>query len=139
MSECVTHCVTLRVRLQCGTAAANDLKPDDSGLVGRGIKRSSAAKPAVGGKRKRASKKKGVLANACGDEWEADDEFEVEQIVGTRLSAGPAIDNHPKGVKLFYVIWKDFAAEAATWEPAENIGTSKELLSEYLYLICVAG
>ena len=63
---------------------------------------------------------------------EEEDEFEVEAIVGTRVSAGPKADKterYPKGTKLYRVIWKDYAAEAATWEPAVHI--CDEVLAEY--------
>ena len=54
-------------------------------------------------------------------EWEDGDECEVEAIVGTRTSAGPKADKSerfPKGTALYRVVWKGWAADEATWEPA---------------------
>ena len=56
----------------------------------------------------------------------------TQVIVGTRLSAGPKADRterYPKGKTLYRVIWLGYAADAATWEPAEHI--SDDLLAEY--------
>ena len=39
------------------------------------------------------------------------------------------MDNHAKGIELFRVIWEGYSAEAATWEPADNI--EPETLSQY--------
>jgi len=65
-------------------------------------------------------------------EYKDGEEFEVEAIVGTRISAGPRADKSerfPKGTKLFRIVWKGFAASAASWEPASGI--SDDLLAEY--------
>ena len=56
----------------------------------------------------------------------------TQVIVGTRFSAGPKADKterYPKGTTLYRVIWLGYAADAATWEPAEHI--SDDLLAEY--------
>jgi len=112
--------------------------PLDAGVEGRGIKRKAGGKRTAseagvgGGKKSKKGKGQQKATNECGDEWDDGEEFEVEAIVGTRLSAGPKADKserYPKGTTLYRVIWKDYAVEAATWEPAENI--SDALLDEY--------
>ena len=56
--------------------------------------------------------------------------FEVEAIVGTRVSQGKkAGDAGRKGEILYRIVWKGYLPEAATWEPAQNI--HDELLDEY--------
>ena len=56
----------------------------------------------------------------------------MEELVGTRVSAGPRADKserYPKGTKLYRVVWKGWATDEATWEPAVNI--SDDVLAEY--------
>ena len=103
---------------------ANDLQAGDEG-VGQGFRRKAAPGPRKGGKGKKRK-----LANDCGDEWDADAEFEVEAIVGTRTSAGTrAGDVGRKGDTLYKIVWAGWAAETSTWEPAENI--HDDILAEY--------
>ena len=56
-----------------------------------------------------------------GASWDADEEFMVEAIVGTKVSAGVKEDGFRKGLLLYQVVWKDYPSDLATWEPAENI------------------
>ena len=135
--------------LEVHGAAANDLMSDDDPYAAVGVKRKPKPRaPKEKGAAQPRTKKQKKLTNACGDEWEADDEFSVEAIVGTKVSAGvqvwlpPALalphpqpspptltlalpprqaDAHRKGTTLYRVIWLGFDAEAATWEPASNI------------------
>ena len=39
------------------------------------------------------------------------------------------VDGHRKGLKLYRCVWGGYSIEAATWEPASNIGSG--LLAEY--------
>ena len=102
---------------------ANDLEAGDDG-VGQGFRRKAVPVPRKGGKGK-----KRMLANDCGDEWDAEEEFQVEAIVATKISAGVQQDGHRKGTKLYKIIWAGYAAEASTWEPESNI--SDDILAEY--------
>ena len=106
-----------------GRAAANDLQQGDEG-VGQGFRRKVAPVPRKGGKGRRRK-----LANDCCDEWDAEEEFEVEAIVATKLSVGVQQDGHRKGTKLYQIIWAGYAAEASTWEPESNIGD--DILADY--------
>ena len=106
-------------------AAANDLPEGESGIEGRGLKKRKVS----GGGGGKKGKKKAKLSNACGDSWDADEEFEVEAIVGTKVSAGVKEDGFRKGLTLYRVVWKDYSAEATTWEPAENI--HDEIIADY--------
>ena len=103
-------------------AAANDLPAGDSGVEGRGLKKRKAS-GGGGGKRK---KKKN---NVTGTEWDEDDEFTVEAIVGTTVSDGVSVHGHRKGTRVYKIIWQGYAAEEATWEPSENI--HPEILADY--------
>ena len=123
---------------------ANDLESGDAGVEGRGIKRKANA-PAEGERGGKAGGKAGggkagkkapvnVALDEDGNEieWEDGDECEVEAIVGTRTSAGPKADKSerfPKGTALYRVVWKGWAADEATWEPAAHI--HPDLLAEY--------
>jgi hypothetical protein len=123
-------------------ADANDLEDGDAGIEGRGIKRKARA-PAegeragdgkAGGKGKKAQVAINIAVDEDGNELEWDDgeEYEVEAIVGTRLSAGPRADRSerfPKGTKLYRVVWAGWAADEATWEPAAHIHA--DLIAEY--------
>ena len=124
-------------------ADANDLAEGGAGIEGRGIKRKARA-PAAGGAAaggKKGGRGKGKKAQAVqygldeeGNEleWEDGEEYEVEAIVGTRISKGPRADKterYAKGTKLYRVVWKGWATAEATWEPADNI--SADLLAEY--------
>ena len=100
------------------------LRRAQGGGQGRGLKKRKAS--GGGGKKSKKSKK---LSNDCGDSWDEDEEFEVEAIVGTKVSAGKKEDGFRKGVTLYRVVWKDYSAAATTWEPAENI--HDEILAEY--------
>ena len=53
----------------------------------------------------------------------------MDAIVGTKVSAGVKEDGWRKGTTLYRVIWKDYPAESATWEPAENI--HDEIIADY--------
>ena len=116
---------------------ADDLEEGDAGIVGRGIKRKARA-PAGGGSngKRDGGKKKSVQYAMDGDgnevEWEDGEQYEVEAIVGTRFSVGPRADpteRTSKGTKLYRVIWKGWATDTATWEPAIHI--DPDLLAEY--------
>ena len=119
---------------------ANDLKSGDAGIEGRGIKRKARA-PVEGEQRGKAGGGKAgkkapvnVAVDEDGNEveWEDGEDYEVEAIVGTRTSTGPKADKSerfPKGTKLYRVVWKGWAADEATWEPAANIHA--DLLAEY--------
>ena len=85
-----------------------------------------------GGGHKATGKKRKLAVDECGNEYKDGQTFEVEAIVGTRISAGPKADKserYPKGTKLYRIIWEGYAAEAATWEPESNIGD--DLLAEF--------
>ena len=65
-------------------------------------------------------------------EWVDGEEYEVEAIVGTRFSVGRRAnptERYSKGTKLYRVIWKNWATDTATWEPAKHI--NPDLLAEY--------
>ena len=116
---------------------ADDLEEGDAGIVGRGIKRKARA-PAGGGSngKRGGGKKKSVQYAMDGDgnevQWEDGEQYEVEAIVGTRFSVGPRADpteRTSKGTKLYRAIWKGWATDTATWEPAKHI--DPDLLAEY--------
>jgi hypothetical protein len=62
-------------------------------------------------------------------EWDEDEEFKVEAIVGTTISEGVSVHGHRKGTRLYKIIWDGYAAEEATWEPSDNI--HPEVLADY--------
>ena len=101
---------------------ANDLAAGDSGVEGRGLKKRKAN---GGGGQKKTKKKK----SASGIEWDEDEEFKVEAIVGTTISEGVSVHGHRKGTRLYKIIWDGYAAEEATWEPSDNI--HPEVLADY--------
>ena len=91
-------------------AAANDLADGDSGCDNRSVRRARQPTAANGGGGRK--RKAAMLTNDCGDEWGADEEFEVEAIVGTRVSLGVrAGDMGRKGEKLYRIIWKGYLPE----------------------------
>lgn len=103
-------------------AAANDLPAGDSGIEGRGLKKR---KPKGSGTKKKQKTKK----SASGLEWDEDEEFAVEAIVGTKISAGTKEDGWRKGTKLYKIIWEGYPASESTWEGADNI--HDDILAEY--------
>ena len=111
--------------------AANDLAEGDSGIKGRGIKRKPRGEGGGGGggKKKKQQKK---IADDLGNEWEEDEQFKVEAIIG-RKQEEVKIKKGKKYVKAliwkYHVVWEGYSADATTWEPAENIEDS--LLEEY--------
>ena len=123
---------------------ANDLEDGDAGIEGRGIKRKARA-PAegerggkVGGGKvgskgiKKQTVNIGIDEDGNEVEWEDGEEYEVEAIVGTRVSVGKRADKserYPKGTKLYRIIWKGWATDEATWEPAAGIHA--DLVAEY--------
>ena len=112
-------------------AAANDLDQGDDGTAPVGVvrqKKRAAGEQGGGGRARKQKTSK--LTNDCGDEWEEDDEFQVEAILGTRISAGVrAGDTERKGTVLYHIAWKGYSAAASTWEPAANIHPA--IISEY--------
>ena len=67
--------------------------------------------------------KKQKLADAHGNVWDKDDEFEDFVILRTRVSKGAkAGDKGRKGSLLYFIAWEGFSAELSTWEPASNVG-----------------
>ena len=55
-----------------------------------------------------------------------DDEYEVEDVVGIRMSpADPAVYE-------FSVKWVGYPSEANTWEPASNLSNAQELVKRFL-------
>ena len=76
---------------------ANGLKEGDAGIEGRDIKRKAHAPAGVGSNGKQGGRKKQSVQYAMdGDgnevEWVDGEEYEVEAIVGTRVSVGPRAD-----------------------------------------------
>ncbi|KFY31286.1 hypothetical protein V493_01241 [Pseudogymnoascus sp. VKM F-4281 (FW-2241)] len=53
-----------------------------------------------------------------------DEEYEVERVLDTRFNNGEL---------KFYVLWKGFSIEEATWEPRSNLDNSKEAIDEYFH------
>ena len=53
---------------------------------------------------------------------EGEEQWEVEEILKSRIH---------RGKLQFYVHWKGFAAHERTWEPAENLQQSQELIEEF--------
>ena len=113
--------------------AANDLAEGDSGITGRGIKRKQRGEGSGGGggsKKKQKQKKK--IADDLGNEWEEEDQFKVEAIIG-RKQEEKKVKKGGKQVKVviwkYHVVWEGYPADASTWEPAEDIENS--LIEEY--------
>ena len=46
-----------------------------------------------------------------------------------KISEGKSQTGFNKGTKLYRIVWKGYLPEAATWEPASNIGD--DILAEY--------
>lgn len=96
-------------------AGANDLELGDAGTDPEGVVRK---KRALG---QRPKKRRKRLVNDLGDEWDEDEEFEA-MILGRKVSAGVREDGHRKGTVLYHISWPGYSADAATWEPVENVG-----------------
>ena len=110
----MAYVLRLQALLTEADASANDLAEGDDGTLAVGVVRvPRGTKPA----------KKQKLADACGNVWEKDDEFEDFVILRTRASRGAkAGDKGRKGSLLYYIAWEGFSADASTWEPASNVG-----------------
>ncbi|KFY97665.1 hypothetical protein V498_01924, partial [Pseudogymnoascus sp. VKM F-4517 (FW-2822)] len=67
------------------------------------------------------TKMKPAKKNGKGDP-ENDEEYEVERVLDSRISNGEL---------KFYVLWKGFSMEEATWEPRSNLDNSTEVIDEY--------
>ncbi|KFY15270.1 hypothetical protein V492_02110 [Pseudogymnoascus sp. VKM F-4246] len=53
---------------------------------------------------------------------EKDEEYEVERVLDSRVHNGEL---------KFYILWKGFSMEEATWEPRSNLENSTEAIDEY--------
>ncbi|OBT87638.1 hypothetical protein VE02_02719 [Pseudogymnoascus sp. 03VT05] len=51
-----------------------------------------------------------------------DEEYEVEKVLDSRVQNGEL---------KFYILWKGFSMEEATWEPRSNLENSTEAIDEY--------
>ncbi|OBT51135.1 hypothetical protein VE04_08389 [Pseudogymnoascus sp. 24MN13] len=56
------------------------------------------------------------------DDSGEDEEYEVERVLDSRVKDGEL---------KFYVLWKGFSMEEATWEPRSNLENSTEAIDEY--------
>ena len=138
-SNFTAYALQLQSLLSDWNSDANDLSDGDLGLQRGKVERAPRAPTTEGsnlngGKKGKGKKRKNYDLDEEGNEVEYQDgeEFEVEAIVGTRISAGPRADKSerfPKGTQLYRIVWKGFAASAASWEPASGI--SDDLLAEY--------
>ena len=116
-------------------AAANDLADGDSGLEGRAAndgkrrKRKVAAAGGGGGKKKKA-KKKPNLVSLNGWEWEANETFEIERLIGKMVADGgevPGRTGVAAGTVLYKVLWKGFPPDIATWESEADLAHTGEV------------
>ena len=108
-------------------AGANDLADGDSGVKGRAVRRrkakdNAAPKPKKGkGRRKKAN-----IVDLHGWEWDADEEFEIDCLIGKMVADGTDVPGREGeaikvGTVLYKVLWKGFPPEVATWELEDDI------------------
>jgi hypothetical protein len=118
-------------------AVANDLADGDSGLEGRETEndgkrraRKVAANGGKGGKGKK--RKRANIVSLHGWEWDADEDFIIERIIGKMVAEegveipgrgmpGRGEDDIKPGEVLYKVLWEGFPPEIATWEEEDAI------------------
>lgn len=112
-------------------AKANDLADGDSGVDGRRTAAASGGerRRALGGGGKGGASKKRKRTNIVslhGWEWEANEEFIIERLIGKMVADGGEVPGHegkkiPAGTILYKVLWEGFPPEIATWEEEDSI------------------
>ena len=102
-------------------AKSNDLEPGDDGLWGKGLRRRRAE--GVGGGKKQKKGKQWVVQGEW--EWDSNQEFIIERLVGKMVADGqtdvPGRAGIRAGTVLFKVLWEGWPEELATWEEEEDI------------------
>ena len=119
----MAYVLRLQALLSEADAVANDLAEGDDGTLAVGVVRKPrGSKPA----------KKQKLADAHGNVWDKDDEFEDFVILRTRVSKGAkAGDKGRKGSLLYFIAWGGYSAELSTWEPACNTPSRSTTVPRY--------
>lgn len=56
------------------------------------------------------------------NEDDSDEEYEVEEIIGSK---------YIQGKLCYHIHWKGYDLKDSTWEPAENLKNSNQLLSKF--------
>jgi len=117
-------------------AGANDLADGDSGLEGRAAndgkrrKRKVAAAGGGGGSKKKSKKKKSNMVSLNDWEWEADEIFEIERLIGKMVADGGEVPGRTAvvaGTVLYKVLWQGFPPDIATWESEEDLAHTDEV------------
>lgn len=122
--------------------AANDLPDGDAGTErGKidGLRRHRANDPGTqGGKGKKGKRKRGQIVNLYDWEWDAEEEFEIERLIGKMTCDGvtpvPGREGEkiPAGTVLYRVLWLGFPPEIATWEEEDQIPCGEiDFVGEY--------
>lgn len=101
----------------------NDLADGDSGVEGRGVRRRKESDNHEVGHKAKKAKSKVKMVSYKGWEWQADQKFEIEKLIGKMVSTGevPGRGSVKAGTVLYKVLWKDFPPEIATWEEESAI------------------
>lgn len=73
--------------------------------------------------KKKAKKPSTATGKKRGRKPKADTEWEVEEIVAVRTTEA--------GKEEFYVKWKGYSSDDNTWEPADNVGNSADLIERF--------
>jgi len=112
-------------------AAANDLADGDSGVEGRGVRRRKVEGGGKGGgkgkgKGKGSKRKKANVVSLHGWEWDADEEFDIDSLIGKMVADGTDVPGREgeaieAGTVLYKVLWEGFPPECATWEMEDDI------------------
>ena len=112
---------------------ANDLADGDSGLEGRAAndgKRRARKVVAAGGGGGKKKKKKTKMVSLNEWEWEADEVFDIERLIGKMVADGgevPGRTGVAAGTVLYKVLWKGFPPDIATWESEEDLAHTDEV------------
>ena len=77
------------------------------------------------GRRQQEGKRTNIVS-LHGWEWEANEEFIIERLIGKMVADGGEVPGHegkkiPAGTILYKVLWEGFPLEIATWEEEDSI------------------
>ena len=112
---------------------ANDLADGNSGLEGRAAndgKRRARKVTAAGSGGSKKCKKKSNMVSLNDWEWEADEVFDIDRLIGKMVACGgevPGRTDVAAGTVLYKVLWKGFPPDCATWEDEEDLAHTDEV------------